>query len=107
MAQAVLEIGPLGDDALEAAATFHSAWLPKLREALTTKPDNLVILFEAGDYRHRNWRLAAVQELALGAVPVRVNAVAGSGDSLARTLAYLDSAPGVTGQLLDLHETAA
>lgn len=104
MAQSVLEIGPLGDDALEAAAQFHSEWLPKVRVALAARPGNLVLMFEPLDYRHRKWCLAAVQELALGAVPVRVNAVAGSGDGLAETLAYLDSAPGVTGQLLDLHE---
>ena len=109
MGQAVIAIDDLGDDPLTAAARFHAEWLPKVRDALEREPDNLVLSFKAGDYRQRNWRLAAVQELALTAAPVRVNAIAGQEDSAAakRTLGYLDNAPGVTGQLLDQSEAPA
>ena len=51
----------------------------------------------------RSSRLAArrVQDLARDAAPARVNGVVGSDeDAIAATLAWLEQAPGVTGQLL-------
>jgi hypothetical protein len=61
----------------------------------------LALIFPPAPYDHRGWRLAAVQDLARAAGPARVNAIAGDDEAaIAETLAYLERAPGVTGQLL-------
>ncbi|WP_305096664.1 Rossmann fold domain-containing protein [Croceibacterium aestuarii] len=61
----------------------------------------LVIVFPPASHEHRAWRLAAVQELAREMAPRRVNGIVGADrQDIARTLAYLERAPGVTGQLL-------
>ena len=95
----VVRIGPLPDAALEAAAEFHAIVLP-----LVTPPhsgEDLVLVFPSAPYDHRSWRLAAVQDLARAAAPARVNAIAGDDEAaIAETLAYVERAPGVTGQLL-------
>ena len=42
-----------------------------------------------------------MQDLARAAAPARVNAIAGNDEAaIAEALAYLEGAPGVTGQLL-------
>jgi hypothetical protein len=97
MAQEVLRVTGLPAAPLDAAAAFHTDWLPPARAA---SGDLVLIMPEAG-LEHRAWRLAAVQELAREATPRRVNAVAG-GDAAAivAAVAYLADAPGITGQLL-------
>ena len=98
---AVVRVGPLPDDALEAAAAFHYGVLPKVLAELVG--DDLVLVFAPAPYDHRGWRLAAVQSLARVAAPVRVNGIVGGDEAaVAETLAFLESAPGVTGQLLTL-----
>ena len=63
--------------------------------------EDLVLIFPPAPYDHRGWRLAAVQDLARAAAPGRVNAIAGDDEAaIAQALAYLEGAPGVTGQLL-------
>jgi hypothetical protein len=95
----VVRVGPLPDAALEAAAEFHARVVP-----LIDPPhpgEDLVLIFPPTPYDHRGWRLAAVQDLARAAAPARVNAIAGDDEAaIAETVAYLESAPGVTGQLL-------
>ena len=102
MAQRVLRIEGLPEAALDAAAAFHAEWLPKAREVLGTV-DQLVLSFPTESYDHRGWRLAAVQDLARAAAPKRVNGIVGDEETaLDETVAWLATAPGVTGQLLAL-----
>ena len=96
---AAFRVGPLPEDALEASSSFHSGVLPKVLAELGR--DDLVLVFAPAPYDHRGWRLAAVQSLARVAAPVRVNGVVGDDEAaLAETLAFLEGAPGVTGQLI-------
>lgn len=89
--------------ALAAAAEFHARLLPQL-----PLQGDLLIRFDGADHTHHGWRLAAVQQLARERVPARVNAVAGGSDAaLAAARTYLDNAPGLTGQLLDLDDAGA
>ena len=88
---------------LDAAAAFHSDTVPAIREALH-KGGLVVVLFSPTDRSHRAWRLAAIQELAREAAPARVNAIVVSNDAQANeeTVAFLEAAPGVTGQVLEV-----
>lgn len=100
MAQAVLRLDALPDGPLDAAAEFHETYLAQARAALKGA-DALALVFPAAPHPHRAWRLAAVQELAREAAPARVNGVeAGREEAVAAVLAYLEGAPGITGQLL-------
>ena len=106
----VLAVSPLPDTPSAAAAAFHADWLPQAR-ALLNPPragEDLVIAFDAADYTHTGWRLAAVQMLAREHAPARVNAVSG-GDAAARAAAlpYLETADGITGQYLPLDDAGA
>ncbi|MEZ5742945.1 MAG: hypothetical protein R3D89_04245 [Sphingomonadaceae bacterium] len=70
--------------------------------------EGVIVAFPPAGHEHRGWRLAAVQELARAHAPTRVNAIEG-GDGAAQQSArdYLESAPGVTGQLLTLDAMGA
>lgn len=99
MAQGLLRVGDLPAAPLDAAARFHSEWVPQAR-ALFAMGDIALVLPPAA-HEHQGWRLAAVQELAREAAPARVNGVAGIDEAaIAETVAYLAAAPGITGQLL-------
>ena len=94
----VVRVGPLPERAIDAAAQFHAEVLPDLAPAAG---EDLVLVFPPASYDHRGWRLAAVQNLARAAAPVRVNGIVGADETaIAETLAYLQSASGITGQLL-------
>ena len=94
-----IRVGPLPERALEAAAQFHARVLPELIRPRAD--EDLVLIFDPAPYDHRGWRLAAIQDLARAAAPVRVNGVAGDDEAaIAEALAYLRGASGVTGQLL-------
>jgi hypothetical protein len=95
----VVRVGPLPEGALEAAAEFHARVMPAL---IHPHPgEDLVLVFPLVPYDHRGWRLAAVQDLARNAAPARVNAIAGDDEAtIAETLAWLEQAPGITGQVL-------
>ena len=95
------------DEPLEAAREFHERVLPALRELIADNRPGLKsvgLIFPLADYTHRGWRLAAIQALARDLSPVRVNAVEGdtvlAQDEIEKALAYLQDAPGITGQLL-------
>jgi hypothetical protein len=103
MGRAVLRVEGLPEDALDAAARFHAQWLPRVRALLGPSPRSggVILVFAGASYDHRGWRLAAVQDLAREATPIRVNAVAGDDqEAITRALDWLAQAPGVTGQLL-------
>jgi hypothetical protein len=105
---AVLRLGALPAAALAAAAEFHADLVPKVRDRLAGKPSCLTLVFAPADHTHRAWRLAAIQSLAREFAPARVNALVSDNEkALAAALAYLESAEGVTGQLLELDDTGA
>ena len=133
----VLAVSPLPDTPSAAAAAFHADWLPQARALLNplpfrgggggegcrhplSRPDNphpnpspegeglLVLTFDAADYTHTGWRLAAVQMLAREHAPARVNAISGGGAAArAAALAYLADGAGITGQYLPLDDAGA
>ena len=95
----VVRVGELPDGALEAAAEFYARVLPLLSPPRAG--EDLAVIFWPAAYDHRAWRLAAIQDLARAAAPVRVNGIVGHDErSIAETLVWLEAAPGVTGQLL-------
>jgi len=103
MGQAVLHIAALPDGATEAARAFYSLHLPAISKALADVQAALVLVLPPASYDHDGWRRAAVRDLARAHAPRRINMVAGvPGSALDTTLAYLDRAPGVTGQLFDV-----
>ncbi|MDB5723463.1 MAG: hypothetical protein JWQ16_217 [Novosphingobium sp.] len=70
--------------------------------------EDVVLAFPTADHTHKGWRLAVVQQLARDAAPLRVNALSGGDEAaVAAAVAYLASAPGVTGQLLALDGNGA
>jgi hypothetical protein len=103
---ASFRVGPLPEGTLEAAAEFYARVLPEIRAELDLENpprdgEDLVLVFAPAPQDHRGWRLAAVQDLAREAAPRRVNAIAGANEAaIAESLAWLEQAPGVTGQLL-------
>jgi hypothetical protein len=96
---AVLRVGALPESALEAAALFHADVLPRALGMLSGEA--LTLVFPSASHDHRAWRLAAVENLARAAAPIRVNGIVGEDEAaIAETCAFLDAAPGITGQLL-------
>jgi hypothetical protein len=94
-----VHLGPLPEAPLDAAAVFYRDYLPRCQDAAA----DMTIVMPAADHTHRAWRLAAVQELARFAAPLRVNAVSGGDEAdIAQALEYLEHAPGLTGQVLVL-----
>jgi hypothetical protein len=95
----LLRVGALPEEPLSAAARFHAQVLPQIAPA----GEALTLVFAPADHTHRAWRLAAVQGLARRWAPVRVNAVASADEAaILAAEAYLQNAPGVTGQYLPL-----
>lgn len=106
--QAVLHIGDLPETALDAAAAFHGEPLARARVALAGECDALVLVFPPAPHDHAGWRKAAIADLARAAAPKRVNALAGSDpQALSAALAWLENAPGITGQLLAIDAAGA
>lgn len=104
----LLHLGPLSDNALEAAADFHARLLPGIEATLSGGADPLTLVFLPANHEHRAWRLAAVQGLARRFAPSRVNAVeSDEREAVAAAQRWLDGAGGVTGQLLPLNGKGA
>ena len=92
----VLWIDDLPDEPGEAAAQFYAEYRPRIA-SLKASPITLVL--PPADHRHADWRRAAVRDLARELAPARINMVAGQyGAAMDRTLAYLRTADGITGQ---------
>jgi short chain dehydrogenase-like protein len=101
----------LPEHPLDAAAEFYAQIVPLVRADFETFPAfNVTIVFDTAGHEHRSWRLAVIQELAREVAPEgRVNGVVAEGaevptalqtGSLSETIAWLQGAPGITGQLL-------
>jgi hypothetical protein len=108
MSHAVLRIDSLQDGALDAAREFHATWLDQARALLQDARASLAIVMPPASYDHSDWRRAAARDLARIAAPVRVNVIASDEEAaIASALAFLESAPGVTGQYLPLEGEGA
>jgi hypothetical protein len=102
----LVRVEGLPEAPLEAAAAFHALWVPLLNRP--PLGEDLLLIFPPADHSHRLWRLAAVQERARAAAPRRVNGVAADSEAAVTSAhAYLDSAPGVTGQYWPLDAAGA
>lgn len=111
----ILDVGPLPENPLAAAAEFHGEVLPRV---LATADDlwlagldsnsHVTLVFAPADHPHRAWREAAIQTIARECAPIRINAVASAEEpALAAATAWLAAAPGVTGQFLTLDSHGA
>jgi hypothetical protein len=106
--QAVLEVEGLPHAALDAAAVFHAEHLQHARAALAGEVEALALVFPEAPYDHSPWRKAVVADLARAAAPKRVNAVTGNyREAIDATLAWLEQASGITGQVLAVDGTGA
>ena len=103
-AQTVLEVTSLADGEGDAAAEFYGIWRVQAQALLNNECASLVLVLPDAPQNHRDWRRAAVGAMARAAAPARVNMVSG-GDRLATeaAIAYLEAAPGITGQYLPLN----
>nr|WP_137676113.1 hypothetical protein [Parerythrobacter lutipelagi] len=98
-----LRIERLPETALEAAEAFREHHLHSARKYLAEGKD-LAIVVPPASFDHADWRRAMAHDLARAHAPARVNIVAGDDEaSIAAALAFLEQAPGVTGQYLPLH----
>lgn len=95
-----IAVDGLPDDPLAAAGVFHQHWLPHVEDVLG-KGEDVMIVVPTADHTHGEWRLAIVAGLARKHTPHRVNMVAGQGEAVDATEAYLAAAPGITGQYLE------
>jgi hypothetical protein len=102
VSQAVLRIEVLPAGALDAAAMFHGDWRGRA-QSLLDREGALAIVMPPAPYDHADWRRAAARDLARAMAPKRVNLIAGDDErAVTAALAYLVTAPGVTGQYLPL-----
>ncbi|QYJ08218.1 Rossmann fold domain-containing protein [Qipengyuania flava] len=95
-----IAVDGLPDEPLSAAGVFHQHWLAHVESILEAGEDVMLVLPTA-DHTHREWRLAITAGLARKHTPRRVNMVAGEGDALDASEAYLTKALGITGQYLE------
>ncbi|HEY6817316.1 MAG TPA: hypothetical protein VI168_17390 [Croceibacterium sp.] len=104
MALLQIDIQGLPTTPLDAAAEFYASELPEIRDDSDIhEQHDLVIVFDPAGDDHRAWRLAVIQELAREMAPRRVNGIVGADAfAISEAIAYLDVAPGVTGQLLSV-----
>ena len=102
---AVFRIEWLNDDPLKASAAFHSGIVPRVRGL--TDPC-ITLVFTPATHEHSGWRKAAIAMLARAMTPQRVNAIAADDEAaITAALAYLEAAPGLTGQYLPLDYAGA
>ncbi|UVI38473.1 Rossmann fold domain-containing protein [Qipengyuania spongiae] len=96
----VLRIEALPEEPLSAAGRFHVEWLAKAEEALAS--DDLMLALDPADHRHRDWRRTIARDLARKHTPRQVNIVSGEDATVfAAFAAYLEAAPGITGQYFE------
>lgn len=109
----LIPVGPLPDDPLAAAAAFHGEWVPRILAALEAGAGEagagvVTLVLPPAPFSHAGWREAAVQLLARERTPARINAIAGEDPAgIAATAAFIDAAPGLTGQYLQLDGNGA
>lgn len=96
----VIRVEGLPEAPLAASAWFHATILPDIEKEGAPV---ITLVLPAADHTHRAWRTAVLAALARALAPARINAVAGGDDAAqARALAFIENAPGLTGQLLPL-----
>ena len=93
-----VEVDGLPPEPLAAAGVFHQNWLDPIERALTHS--DVMVVLEAADHTHEEWRQAAAAMLARKHAPRLVNFIAGEGASVDAIETYLTNAPGVTGHYL-------
>ncbi len=97
---ALIRVEGLPASPLEAAARFYAMVAPQVAQDGAAV---ITLLFPCADHTHRGWREAAVASLARALAPRRINGIVGDdGAAIAATLAYLEGAEAMTGQLLPL-----
>ena len=99
---APIVLDPLPECGAAAAQLFYERDQPRIVTALA-RERVLTIVFPPAGTSHDDWRRAAIRDLARAHAPARINAVA-SHDSvaIAAAHAYLETAPGITGQFFTL-----
>ena len=103
--QVAILVDSLPDTAIEAAEAFRAKPLVAVRESLV-KGSDVAIVLPPADFDHADWRRAMARDLARAHAPARVNILAGADEAaIMAALAYLEHAPGVTGQYLPLAGT--
>lgn len=95
----IIRVEGLPDEPLEAAGLFHQHWLAHVEARLAE--GDVMVAFDPADYRHRDWRRGVARDLARRQAPRRVNLVAGDDRVIAAFAAYLETAPGITGQYFE------
>ena len=99
--QALVRIEALPDEPLAAAARFYAQDVPLIERALNAGDGSLAIVLPPAAKGHRGWIREAIASLARASAPIRVNGVmGGDGACTDNVLAWLETADGVTGQLL-------
>lgn len=103
---AVHMVDELPESPLEAAETYFANHHAETKALLQEKDtETLVVVLHPASPDHDDWRRALARDLARAYSPKRVNVVAtGDGPTMMETLAYLQDAPGVTGQYLVGHD---
>lgn len=103
-----IEATGLPADPLDAAAVFYDSIALQVRSA--KNQPSLAVLFAPADPVHAAWRLAAIQQLARDAAPAtRVNAVVinpGDEEGTAEVIRFALTAPGITGQIIEVANAA-
>ena len=117
MGQGCLTSDAWSDNPADDAKHFYTTMMPMARGLLNgdvppsavnleDPVDSIVVLFGYGGHEHKDWQLAAMHTLAREVAPKRINGIVAS-DSELETLnaidevvAWLATAPGITGQLL-------
>lgn len=104
--QAVLTIRDLPTDGLSASRTFYDGHIHEAVELLDQGTNEaLAIVLPVAGSDHNDWRRTLARDLARAYTPKRVNVVGGvAGAERDAIVAYLEGAPGVTGQYLAAHE---
>lgn len=103
-----MRISPLPASATKAAREYYGIWAVQVDRALSGIDDCLTLHFDPAEADHKAWRRAVVADLAREHAPVRINAVVGSdGSGVARAIAWLERAPGITGQLFTVDSQRA
>ena len=95
----ILRVDGLPAEPLAAASLFHQHWLAHVEEKLGE--DDVMVALDLADHRHRDWRRALARDLARKHTPRRVNLVTGDDAVVAAFAAYLENAPGITGQYFE------
>ena len=103
-----MRISPLPASATMAAREYYGIWAGKVDRALSQTDDCLTLHFDPAEDDHKAWRRAVVADLARCHAPLRINAIAGSdGPAVVNAIAWLERAPGITGQLFTVDSQRA